>query len=285
MTELCVRRPRFDFDADADPMWTPAAPEFACAANAVSALMPHMEPYFVRSVAAVLGDLPAEVAADARSYIGQEGAHHHEHRRFNRLLTDRYRGLGRLDRAAARTYGHLGRTRSPGFNVAFTAASETIAYSAARWAAERRRELFDGADGRLAELFIWHLAEEVEHKAVAWDVHTALGGTRRRYLGAAALAVLLTAVFVVTGTVMMTAAERRLHHPVAWGRLIRWGLTFAFELLPNLAVALSAGHHPDRFTDPLWYEVWLRQHDQANTVDPDPDPRTGPTQTVASQAP
>ncbi|MEM9130874.1 MAG: metal-dependent hydrolase [Actinomycetota bacterium] len=260
MTDLCVRRPGFAFPDDADPMWTPGAPEFACAANAVSLLMPHMEPYFVRSIAAVGAELPDEVAADARAYVAQEGAHQREHRRFNRLLATRYRGLGPLDRAAARVYGHLGRRRSAGFNVAFTAASETIAYSAARWAAERRRELFGGADSALADLFIWHLAEEVEHKGVAWDVHRALGGTRRRYLAAAVLAVALTALFVVAGTVVMTAAERRLHRPVAWLRLIRWGLTFAFELLPNLAVALSAGHHPDRFTDPLWYEVWLREY-------------------------
>lgn len=259
MTELRVRRPGFAFTDDADPMWTPGCPEFACAANAVSLLMPHMEPYFVRSIAAVSHELPRTIADDARAYVGQEGAHHLEHRRFNRLLAARYRHLATLDRAAARVYGALGRRRSMGFNVAFTAASETIAYSAARWAAERRRELFDRADGALADLFIWHLAEEVEHKGVAWDVHCAIGGTRRRYLGAAALAVLLTAVFVVAGTVVMTRAEGRLHHPLAWWRLFRWGIGFAFELLPNLAVALSRGHHPDRFADPLWYEVWLRE--------------------------
>lgn len=241
-------------------------PEFACAANGVSLLMPYMEPYFVRSIARVLDELPAPVAADARAYVGQEGEHHHQHRRFNHLLLRRYHRLQPIEHAADRVYRRLGRSRSAGFNVAFTAASETIAYSAARWAAQRQRSLFAGADRQLSALFIWHLAEEVEHKSVAWDVHQAIGGGRRRYLGAAVLALALVAMFVVAATVVMTAAERRLHSPVAWWRLGTWGLTFAFELLPNLALALTTDHHPTTFADPAWYDVWLRGNHEERTA-------------------
>ncbi|MDH3679443.1 MAG: metal-dependent hydrolase, partial [Acidimicrobiia bacterium] len=89
-SHLAVRRIAFDFPAGLDVAWTPARPEFACAANSISLLMPHMEPYFVRSVAAVLDDLEGEVGSAARAYVGQEAAHHREHRRFNHLLTTRY---------------------------------------------------------------------------------------------------------------------------------------------------------------------------------------------------
>ncbi|MEM7341141.1 MAG: metal-dependent hydrolase [Actinomycetota bacterium] len=262
-TTLPVRRPSFDYADDADPMWTPARPEFACAANSVSLLMPYMEPYFIRSIASVTTSLPSDQAELARTYIGQERAHQREHRRYNRLLAGRYPSLAWLERRAAATYRWLGRTRSPAFNVAFTAASETIAYSAARWAAEYRRTLFDGVDGPLAHLFIWHLAEEVEHKSAAWDIHLALGRgrPRLRYLLAAAPALLLVALFVTAGTTLMLIAERRLHSPVAWMRLLRWGVTFTFELIPNLVMALGPDHHPDRFADPLWYDVWLRELD------------------------
>ncbi|MEL7155795.1 MAG: metal-dependent hydrolase [Actinomycetota bacterium] len=260
MQQLPVRHPRFDLAEGTNPMWTPAVPEFACAANAVSLLMPYMEPYFVRAVSRVVDDLPASVAADARSYVGQEAEHHRQHRNYNRLLRHRYRALRPVEAVARRVYGWLGRTRSRGFNVAFTAASETIAYSAARWAAQHHRSLFADADPELSALFIWHLAEEVEHKSVAWDVHQAIGGGRRRYLGAAIVAVALVAALVIAGTAVMAASERRLLSPIAWGRLAWWGVGFTFELLPNLAVSLTAGHHPRAFVDPAWYEFWLRQH-------------------------
>jgi len=41
---LLVRNPQFGYGPDVDPMWTPAKPELACAANSVSLLMPFMEP-------------------------------------------------------------------------------------------------------------------------------------------------------------------------------------------------------------------------------------------------
>ncbi len=255
-----MRRPRFGFADDADPNWTPHRPEFACAANSVSVLLPFMEPYFARSVGAVAGDLSAADGAEARAYAAQEVEHHRQHRRYNQLLRRRYRGLAPIEGAAHWTYRKLERSRSAGFNVAFTAASETIAYSAARWAADRRSELFDGADPALAEVFIWHLAEEVEHKSAAWNVHRAIGGGRRRYAGAAVLALAIVAIFVAAGTAVMITGERRLHNPVAWARLSWWATTFSFEVLTNLAMALTADHHPDQFADPLWYEVWLREH-------------------------
>src|SRR5690606_13914348 len=45
-----VRRMRFEWPADLDPDWTPRTPELACVANAVSLLMPHVEPSVVKAV-------------------------------------------------------------------------------------------------------------------------------------------------------------------------------------------------------------------------------------------
>ena len=266
---LPVRRIRFEYPPDVDVAWIPGRPEFACAANSISLLMPHMEPYFVRSVKAVVDELDGGAQAHetlalrqrSRAYIGQEAQHHHQHRIFNEQLVARYGALAAVERRAATAYGWLGRTRSTAFNMAFVAASETIAYSAARWSAQRRSELFTGADPVIASLFLWHLAEEVEHKSVAWDLHEAAGGGRWRYLRAAMAALALVMLFVGVGTTVMLWAERRLFSPIAWLRLTWWAITFAFELLPNLAVASLPGHHPEQLADPLWYEVWLREND------------------------
>lgn len=262
--QIPVRRIGFDYPEEIGVAWTPHQPEFACAANSVSLLMPFMEPYFVRSIAAALPRLDPDLAARTRAYLGQETQHHVQHQRFNEALTSRYRSLRFVERRAEQVYRWLGRTRSAEFNLGFAASSEAIAYSAARWSAERRRQLFSGADPVVASLFLWHLAEEVEHKSVAFDVFRSCEGRRRHYLGAGLLALVLVLVFVGVGTTIMLGAERRLFHPVAWFRLTGWAITFAFELVPNLALSLFASHHPDQWVDPLWYEVWLREFDASS---------------------
>jgi len=263
--QLTERRVRLDYPDDVDPMWTPAMPEFACAANAVSLMMPVIEPYFVRTIAEASADLDGPERTATETYLAQERAHHGQHQRFNRLLVTRYPNLRPVERALRATYGALERRSSQRFNLAVVAVSETMAYSAARWAEGHRRELFDRADPVVSTLFLWHLAEEVEHKASAHEVHRAVddGGLwlRARMLMAMVVALSLVMAFVGLGTTVMLAAERRLHHPLAWLRLLRWSIGFAFELLGNLAMTLLPGHHPDDFIDPLWYEVWLKTLD------------------------
>lgn len=257
--QLVVRRPAFDLGPGAPACWTPRRPELACAANSVSLLMPYMEPYFVRSVAAAVPELPGELAGTVRAYLAQESEHHRQHRQFNQLLVARYPALARIERAADRFYRFLGR-RSTELNVAVVAVSEIIAYSAARWAADHQARLFDGADEAVAELFWWHLAEEVEHKAVAHEVFRAYRGRRGPYLAAMVLALASVMAFVFAGTTVMLAYERRLHRPVAWARLTGWAVGFAFEMLPNLVLSLPRRWHPGQLVDPLWYDLWRRQH-------------------------
>lgn len=264
-----ARRIRFEYPADTPAVWTPTKPEFSCAANSVSLMMPTIEPFFVRAARAALADLDPDDDREfidvTKRYIAQEAQHHGQHVTFNRVLHDRYRSVPALDRTIGRVYRAVEARGSQQFLVGFAAASETMAYSAARWAAGRRTELFTGADEVTATLFLWHLAEEVEHKSVAYDLYWQAYQHRRwarlRYAGAMLVALALMVLFVVSGTTLLLAEERRLFHPVSWFRLTVWGVAFAFELLSNLGVSLLPGHHPERFADPLWYEVWLREFD------------------------
>ena len=219
------RRIEFRYPDGFDPMWTPAIPEFACAANSVSLMMPVVEPYFVRVVRAAATDLDEPLRSATDGYLRQESAHHAQHHRFNRLLLERYQGLTPIERALTRAFGVLERRASLGFNLAVVAAMETMAYSAARWAERHRRELFDRADDVAATLFLWHLAEEVEHKSSAHDVHRAIEGERwgfrLRLVAAMVVARALVVGTVAAGTTVMLRAERRLLRPVAWIRLLR----------------------------------------------------------------
>ncbi len=280
-----ARRVRFSYPPETRPVWTPHRPEFSCAANSVSLLMPAIEPYFVRSARRALPALNESLRAEAEIYIEQEAQHFGQHVVFNRLLLDRYSSLARLEVLSKKIYRDLEASRSLEFSLAFAASSETMAYSAARWAAARRRELFSdpATDETAATLFLWHLAEEVEHKSVAHDIYRAAVRPSARsmaspkFVAAMLLSLALVVFFVFAGTSIMLWAERRFFHPLAWIRLIRWVILFSFELLTNLTLSLLPGFHPADFADPTFYDVWLDEFDAAsgtiplwNTVDQAP---------------
>jgi len=244
--------------------WNPAAPEFAAVANGVSLLMPHIEPYFVRSTRAVLDDLEPTVADEARAYMSQELAHQREHRDFNALLVGQLPRLALVERFAAWAYGRLERSRSPQFNLAFAAGSETIAYSIARWTHDHQRDVMTGAEPAAAAVFWWHLAEEVEHKSVAFDVHRTYRGTRRYYSRAMLVSLGILAVTTTMSVLIQLAAQRRLFHPVAWWRLTRMAVSFVFELGPTMAASALPGHHPSQLADPMLFASSLRELRQAS---------------------
>lgn len=263
-----LRVPRFELPDRVDTSWNPSFPEFAAAANAVSLLMPHVEPYVAHTIRSVLCELDPSLATTARTFVAQELQHQAQHRRLNQRLVAATPALARIDRWAARSYGWLARTRSTRWSLAFAAGFETSAFALARWSEHHLRLLFDDADPAVATLFVWHLAEEVEHKSVAFDVHRSLGGSRWRHLGAGVCSLALLALLTMAGTVVQLAASRRLWSPLAWWRLLRWSVSLAFEVLPDLFASATRGHHPTQFSDPTLLVAWLRSFDPATGRDP-----------------
>jgi predicted metal-dependent hydrolase len=263
-----VRRIRFTWPEKVEPRWTPLNPEVAIAANAVSLLMPHVEPYIVSTVRKVADDFDdPDLAARARAYAGQEAQHHGQHRRYNDHLIEHYPRLARVDRLFARFFRFL-RGRSTMFGLAFAAGAEAIAFVAARWV-DRNLGLFRNAEPTAATLFLWHLAEEVEHKEIAWDVYEGAGGGRVRYAFAVWVAALVLAVGTFLGTITMLAAERRLFSPSAHWNLLRWTIGLVFAAVPVMVVSSLPGHHPSQLTDPAGFDHWLDQLDVATSTVPE----------------
>lgn len=261
-SDIAPRKVAFSYPEDLDPVWNHQLPEFAIAANAISLLMPHVEPYVIKAIRSAGDQLAGELARDADAFCRQEAQHHKQHQTFNRILGGHYPGVARIDRWMKRTYDWLWASRSQGFSLAFAASAETVAYTLARWTESRMGKLFRGAEPTMATLFLWHLAEEVEHKSVAYDVYKSVDG--RRWLLAVAMfwAALITGVFGVMGSLYMLGAERRLFKPITYVRMIPWTVSFIFDLLPAMAVgSLSEKHHPNDLTDPQWFALFLQGYD------------------------
>ena len=61
-------------------------------------------------------------------------------------------------------------------HLAITAANEHFTAILADWML-RNHDLLDGADPRLKTMWLWHSAEESEHKSTAFDLYKAAGGS------------------------------------------------------------------------------------------------------------
>lgn len=260
MEEVMSRRVRFEYSEDFDPQWHPLVPELACVANSVSMMMPHAEPYVAKSVRATIEHLDETTATEAKHFVSEELQHHVEHQRFNQAVLADQPSLARLDRLMAWTFKKLS-NRSMAFSAGFAAGFETIAYSVARWVERRLGELFHGANDEAASLFLWHLAEEVGHKTVAFDAFHQASGKRRTYVLAMVTAMVLLGFFAAVGTAQMLWHQKRFFRPIAHWRMLKWTLSFVFELLPAMAVSALPGHHPSKLVDPSFYAQWLEHFD------------------------
>jgi predicted metal-dependent hydrolase len=263
-----VRRISFDYSNVDVTAWHPRLPEFACGANAISLLMPHAEPYVIRAVrSAARQSDDEELKHTVNAWAGQEAAHFRAHRVFNEQLLADSRVARLLDKVGKRIFGWLAK-RSPAFGAAFAAAFEIVAFASARWTEERLTDLMRGADDEAASLYLWHLAEEIEHKGVAHDVMEATEGSRRFYPLGTLTAFVFLIGFTLFGGLALFVSSRHVFNPIRWLRLIGWGFSLAWVLLPMLAASLTRDFHPESLVDPPWMAQWLLEFDPATNTLP-----------------
>jgi predicted metal-dependent hydrolase len=214
--------------------------------NGLNLLFPAGERFFVRSVRYYLDELDDdELAESVRGFFGQEGLHAREHERFFAIL--RAQGydvdgfLGWYERVG---YELLEPRFSPQIRLAVTAACEHFTAMFAENALGT--DMLDGVHPAMQRLLRWHAAEEIEHKAVAFDVLTRVNPSYALRIGGLAFATCVLVGFWLGGTVTLMRQEA----PRPWRKRLRDG----WEMLtrspaPNMARSfvryLRPGFHPD----------------------------------------
>lgn len=170
--EIVVRKNLdFGFETDDIPKyWMNNDPFKTRMIDAVQATFPDGERYFITTVQAFKKEVTDPVMLEEiKDFSIQEGQHGLVHTQFNDRLQrqgidiERYTGFVKKisDRRLARY--------SPEFNVALTAAFEHFtAMMADLFFADKK--MMEGADPRVRAMLAWHAVEEMEHKAVAFDV-------------------------------------------------------------------------------------------------------------------
>lgn len=178
MTDLVVRRLLIDLETPFPARWNGGDAFRSAFFNALSMSFPVGEQYFIDSVRNGLKTLPApareRLAAEVQGFVGQEATHRRIHALFNGHL-DRHGLRNEIERRASRrlqAHAHHGAH----VHVAATAATEHFTAVFADWML-RHPEALDGAEPRLRTLWLWHSAEESEHRSTAFDVYAAMGGS------------------------------------------------------------------------------------------------------------
>lgn len=184
--EFGPRRKSFEIEAALATDWHGGSAFITAWFNAMSMLFPLGEKFFIDSVRHFAGEIEdPRLLGEISAFQAQEATHRRQHQRYNELLCElRGYDLERIERPERERIAWAYRELDARRRLAGTAASEHLTAILADEMLTRS-EPMAGADPAVAELWLWHGIEETEHKAVAFDVHIAVGGTigeRRRAL-------------------------------------------------------------------------------------------------------
>lgn len=143
--------------------------------TALSSTFPIGEQFFVHSVRNVRDKVKDEkLQAQIAAFIGQEAMHFKAHAEFNDAWRREDYNLDRFQAWLARKNIYV-KTLHPKIQLAITCAFEHFTALLGGYIL-RHPEVLSTLDDDAVKLWVWHAIEEIEHRAVAFDVYQAVYG-------------------------------------------------------------------------------------------------------------
>ncbi len=247
-----VRTPSFDFSAS-PPIWAPRNPGFAHKYDGASLLLPYLEPYLIRVMRdaqaelAALGRCSPELAAQVRIFNQQEGQHYQLHNAYNEYLKQHYSGLEQFEQEIKADFERMYAEESLQWNLAYSVGFETIGPVQTPLWFETAVTEREGADATVDALWSWHLAEEFEHRSVAFDLYQQLFGSWRERLRLFFYQTRHLEQFtdrVALHMLKQDAAQGRIDLPSSIARSRQFQRRFQLRALPKIAGVLMPWHNP-----------------------------------------
>ncbi len=217
--------------------------------NGLNLVFPMGERFFIQSVRRYLDridDDPALVE-QVKGFIGQEVRHGIEHERFFEILEaqgyDIQTFLGLYKRLA---YETIQPRFGPKMHLSVTVALEH--FTATMGQRALGTDVLSHAHPLMRELLSWHAAEEIEHKAVAFDVLRKVDDSYLLRVSGMLVAAATFIPFWLLGAFMLAKQEQ----DVRWGpafldmvRAVRGGVMGKGELLRAFVDYFRPGFHPN----------------------------------------
>ena len=143
--------------------------------TALSSTFPIGEQFFVHSVRNVRDKVQDEkLQAQIAAFIGQEAMHSKAHAEFNDAWRSDDYNLDRFQAWLARKDQYV-KNLHPKIQLAITCAFEHFTALLGGYIL-RHPEVLSTLDDDAVKLWVWHAIEEIEHRAVAFDVYQAVYG-------------------------------------------------------------------------------------------------------------
>jgi len=259
--EIVPRKgPDFGLDGDIPKYWLDGDPFKSRFFDAMSLLFPEGEKFFIACVRDYRDQITdPQLKAQVKDFMYQEGQHGMVHTQFN----DRLKAQGVdvdaiLERQKQIMFGFFRKRFPASFTLGQTAAAEHMTALMAH--GFFRGGLMDKADPRIRAMYAWHAVEEIEHKAVAYDVmqKVAKVGYFMRILSFMQTTfsfpfhvfLIMSHIFKVDGIG---------NSPGMWLKglwwLYGWGGLYP-RLMPHYLVYFLPGFHPWKFGDMKVHEIW-----------------------------
>jgi predicted metal-dependent hydrolase len=205
-----VRSPGVDLDTPVPRHWFGGNAFATHLVNGVNLLFPAGERFFVRSVNHYLDRITDPLLrAQIKGFFGQEGRHAKEHERVFRLLEEQgydiERFLSLYERIA---YGVIEKLAPPALSLATTAACEHFTALLAEDVLSS--DILDRAHPSMRALLLWHACEEIEHRAVAFDVLRQVNPSYPLRIAGLAMATILLSGFWTLATVTLLREDKSL---------------------------------------------------------------------------
>ena len=222
----------------------------------MSGSFPAGEEYYIESVRHFRDEITDPVLkAQVAGFIGQEKMHSRQHDALNAHLASFGYRIDTIDRVSRKINAVRKRRENPLRDLAETAAAEHLTATMAEIVLRNPDLAVEAAMG----VILWHALEECEHKAVAFDVYRAIGGSERERIRAGRLRryTMWAVPFMAVASALLTdpAIRRPGALLASWRRFQASPLT-GKEVRARLKEFERPGFHPnDRDTDAL-LEEW-----------------------------
>lgn len=253
--------------------------------NGFTIYIPIIERFMIAQVRAVMQDITdPELKKRVDAFLLQEAIHAREHEHSRNFLHDTDFKSQRIYDLVEKFVDNLmtplanfgNRVLGRNFSLATVAAGEH--WTAATAQINLADKLLPELEGNpMLWLFAWHGAEEIEHKAVVFDVMQHLNTNYWQRISGFVAATLAFGLLnlVVTTSLLLQLKWKELLHPQLWVGAVYY-LIFGAKVIPKGLLAfldyLRPGFHPDQFDDQrlmeLGFEIARRGMPEGMVMEP-----------------
>ena len=180
MNNLTIRRPTFQFPDHLNLLPDATDKYYSALSCAITIVAPHIERYLIRTMRQAQQHIRcSELRQMVQDFSSQEANHFRNHDRLNAILRqqlseDSRHMLKKAETQLEEDYAKFGKSRSLKFNLAYAEGFEAATCALSLWSFQHKTT--QTLDPEWRSLLDWHLAEEIEHRTVAFDLYHHLGG-------------------------------------------------------------------------------------------------------------